>query len=386
MCLSSPPCPGGNCLSNSSLIGGDSGDYTCQCRAGFAGDHCEVNINDCESNPCLNSGTCRDEVNSFSCLCVPGFVGELCQVNVDDCLMKPCANGGSCLDKNNDYTCLCQPGYTGKDCSVDIDECANNPCLNDGICIDRVNEVECVCSQGWSGPRCEFNANQLHLNESSYASIKKASELVDDEDESSEGDVNDNIFSSAQLAFIIFGAIALPLIVIVISILVILCKQWNNRDIKLQRDSDEARRQNEQNQKRSGGLNNKCPNPSAAKVIVNTLDRPASMYHLNKCHKSTNEYVYAPHQFNKAATLRPYSKMDNFHKHNNVDLSVKLSSPHHDDAYSHTYEQVHKSSNLISPGIPGQQQRLYQTIMPKKSNLNLYEQTNNYYSQPEYSR
>ena len=33
----------------------------------------------CDSNPCLNSGTCRRQAGSYICTCQPGFTGSLCQ-------------------------------------------------------------------------------------------------------------------------------------------------------------------------------------------------------------------------------------------------------------------------------------------------------------------
>ncbi|XP_060890789.1 aggrecan core protein-like [Labrus mixtus] len=36
-------------------------------------------IDDCQSNPCQNGGTCIDEINSFVCLCLPSFRGATCE-------------------------------------------------------------------------------------------------------------------------------------------------------------------------------------------------------------------------------------------------------------------------------------------------------------------
>uniref|UniRef100_A0A8C4N059 Sushi, von Willebrand factor type A, EGF and pentraxin domain-containing protein 1 n=1 Tax=Equus asinus asinus TaxID=83772 RepID=A0A8C4N059_EQUAS len=53
--------------------------FRCQCAAGFTGPRCELNINECQSNPCRNQATCVDELNSYSCKCRPGFSGSRCE-------------------------------------------------------------------------------------------------------------------------------------------------------------------------------------------------------------------------------------------------------------------------------------------------------------------
>ena len=37
-----------------------------------------LDTDDCYPNPCLNNGTCIDEVDDYKCFCVPGFVGKNC--------------------------------------------------------------------------------------------------------------------------------------------------------------------------------------------------------------------------------------------------------------------------------------------------------------------
>lgn len=51
----------------------------------FIGRVCNVNINECESNPCMNGATCEDGIASFTCYCPTGFTGQLCETNIDDC-------------------------------------------------------------------------------------------------------------------------------------------------------------------------------------------------------------------------------------------------------------------------------------------------------------
>ena len=38
-----------------------------------------ADINECESFPCQNIGTCNDEINRYNCTCVVGYTGTLCE-------------------------------------------------------------------------------------------------------------------------------------------------------------------------------------------------------------------------------------------------------------------------------------------------------------------
>lgn len=59
------------------------------------GSLCEVNYNECGSNPCLNGGICADGVNAFLCVCKTGYTGVNCEVDIDECSQEPCQNGGN---------------------------------------------------------------------------------------------------------------------------------------------------------------------------------------------------------------------------------------------------------------------------------------------------
>lgn len=41
-----------------------------------AGTNCEINFDDCASNPC-DYGICKDGINRYDCVCKPGFTGQI---------------------------------------------------------------------------------------------------------------------------------------------------------------------------------------------------------------------------------------------------------------------------------------------------------------------
>lgn len=133
--LDCPCLNGGSCHNNSSNYALNEIDvkpsyYACQCKTGFTGKNCNVQINKCDPNPCVN-GDCVnnliDSSSSYSCQCFHGYTGYYCNETVqltttpqvfqikdwitkdDDCSI-PCQNGGVCLKRNR---CRCPTGFTG---------------------------------------------------------------------------------------------------------------------------------------------------------------------------------------------------------------------------------------------------------------------------------
>jgi len=46
---------------------------------GFTGQLCEININECKSDPCQKGFMCIDLIDGYNCQCPQGRVGEKCE-------------------------------------------------------------------------------------------------------------------------------------------------------------------------------------------------------------------------------------------------------------------------------------------------------------------
>ncbi|XP_030844885.1 fibrillin-1 isoform X2 [Strongylocentrotus purpuratus] len=127
----------------------------CDCaNTGFTGTLCENNIDECDSNPCMNGGSCADEVKSFTCSCADGYTGTLCGTDIDECanIPNPCGNG-TCNNIDGTYECTCDTGFEANESGTacdDVDECAgdDNPCVN-GDCTNTDGTYMCTCGSGF---------------------------------------------------------------------------------------------------------------------------------------------------------------------------------------------------------------------------------------------
>uniref|UniRef100_A0A8C9YE75 Delta-like protein n=1 Tax=Sander lucioperca TaxID=283035 RepID=A0A8C9YE75_SANLU len=188
--ISSNVCgPHGRCRSQA------GGQFSCECQEGFRGTYCHENINDCESNPCRNGGTCidkvsdcsnphlligpfnpyiddcstnpchnggtcRDLVTDFFCECKNGWKGKTCHSRESQCDEATCNNGGTCHDEGDTFQCKCSPGWEGTTCNIAKNSsCLPNPCENGGTCVVTGESFTCVCKEGWEGPTCTQNTN-----------------------------------------------------------------------------------------------------------------------------------------------------------------------------------------------------------------------------------
>uniref|UniRef100_A0A8C7ZLS3 Jagged canonical Notch ligand 1 n=1 Tax=Oryzias sinensis TaxID=183150 RepID=A0A8C7ZLS3_9TELE len=149
--------PHGQCQSHA------NGQFSCRCEEGFSGTYCHENINDCAIAPCLNGGTCIDEVSRYRCICPKGWEGPTCENNIDDCSSAPCQNHGVCQDLTNDFYCKCGDGWKGKTCSSRESQCDDVTCNNGGTCYDEGHAFKCLCPAGWEGSTCNIAKNSSCL-------------------------------------------------------------------------------------------------------------------------------------------------------------------------------------------------------------------------------
>uniref|UniRef100_A0A8C9SXT2 Delta-like protein n=1 Tax=Scleropages formosus TaxID=113540 RepID=A0A8C9SXT2_SCLFO len=220
--ISSNVCgPHGRCRSQA------GGQFTCECQEGFTGTYCHEtvalflfvfcifykchdcfslfdtspDINDCESNPCRNGGTCIDRVSVYQCICSDGWEGVHCETSelscalkrsnvlllpfpllsdINDCSVNPCQNEGSCRDLVNDFYCECTNGWKGKTCHSS-NQCDEATCNNGGTCYDEVdtfngtcvdgdNWYRCECASGFAGPDCRININECQSSPCAFGS------------------------------------------------------------------------------------------------------------------------------------------------------------------------------------------------------------------------
>jgi hypothetical protein len=127
--------------------GGSGAGYVCDCDGtGYAGAHCQDELNHCAGSPC-GPGDCLPQPGGFLCACGPELQGATCQVKREPEGKTP-------------------RGMMGQEAAMDWEEdpCllpATNPCLPGGACVFAAKEVSCDCFQGFFGPHCQVRQPAL---------------------------------------------------------------------------------------------------------------------------------------------------------------------------------------------------------------------------------
>lgn len=99
----------------------DKQNGTCQngCDAGWQGDSCNDDIDECAANlvQCGLGAVCENKIGSFECKCDRGYLllNNVCQP-VERCVSRyglPCSEHASCEEKPDGPTCICHAGFEG---------------------------------------------------------------------------------------------------------------------------------------------------------------------------------------------------------------------------------------------------------------------------------
>ena len=151
------------------------------------GGNCDIDINECDSNPCQNGAACTDSTtdpavskHTYQCTCVPGFANGVCGYTYF-------TTGWPFSESNGDYTARCSvmesddnptDATLGGNCDMDVNECDSSPCQNGAVCSDSVTEpavadtgptgppavvgvsvhaYQCTCTAGYANGVCEYS-------------------------------------------------------------------------------------------------------------------------------------------------------------------------------------------------------------------------------------
>ncbi|KAL3276606.1 hypothetical protein HHI36_011978 [Cryptolaemus montrouzieri] len=112
--IDSDPCASAPCLYGGKCITGLSGNYVCECVRGLSGKRCEYG-RFCTPNPCQHKGVCEEGDKGPLCKC-QSYAGEFCEFDMNECESNPCQNGATCINEIGSFHCNCPPNTTGIFC------------------------------------------------------------------------------------------------------------------------------------------------------------------------------------------------------------------------------------------------------------------------------
>lgn len=85
-------------------------------------------------------------------------LGEECDIDINECDSNPCHHAGTCLDQPNGYTCHCPHGWVGANCEIRKYFCSSAVVIWHHIFVQQEEDADCAqpaprhSQMRWSGP------------------------------------------------------------------------------------------------------------------------------------------------------------------------------------------------------------------------------------------
>ncbi len=125
---------------------------TCECRKGFKGATCEIDIDECAEGRHGCEQKCVNTNGGYECVCYDGF--EKTPSDSSRCQEKSC--NPKCLPAQGicrKGVCECSYGFSGVACERDVDECEDGRHGCEQLCINKHGSFECACREGFEVSR-----------------------------------------------------------------------------------------------------------------------------------------------------------------------------------------------------------------------------------------
>lgn len=122
-----------------------------------------VNLTACLHGECLlmcsNLRPLRIENLNMSNMAPDPSTGQRCNIDIDECASNPCRKGATCINDVNGFRCMCPEGPHHPSCYSQVNECLSSPCIH-GNCTGGLS--------GWVAAMCSQLPTGLHVLARSY--------------------------------------------------------------------------------------------------------------------------------------------------------------------------------------------------------------------------
>nr|XP_058920319.1 protein HEG homolog 1 isoform X3 [Kogia breviceps] len=112
--LRTSPSPQSTPVSTAKVLTSTSTTFTAQSSTqSWTAPSSPASVNSCATNPCRHDGKCVVDPTSrgYQCVCSPSWQGDDCNVDVNECLSNPCPPLAMCNNTQGSFTCRCPVGY-----------------------------------------------------------------------------------------------------------------------------------------------------------------------------------------------------------------------------------------------------------------------------------